>query len=69
MPVDRQENARKAVRAAQVRYERAKSNLDKAGEQRRMSFEVAKEDGLSLADIGQAVGLHRSRVDQILKGK
>jgi DNA-directed RNA polymerase specialized sigma24 family protein len=66
---DAQRKAREDARRSQAKYEKAKGKLDQAGEERRESFQRAKGAGLSLAEIGQAVGLHRSRVDQILRGK
>jgi DNA-directed RNA polymerase specialized sigma24 family protein len=69
MPTDPKQKARDDAKRAQAMYERAKDKLDQAGEERRASFESAKAAGLSLAEIGQAADLHRSRVDQILKRK
>jgi len=56
------------VRRAQVKFERLRSQLDDGREARRQSFEQARAAGLSLADIAKAASLHRSRVDQILRG-
>ncbi len=64
-----QRKARADAKRAQDRYERVKDKLGEAAEERRKGFEQAKAAGLSLAEIGEAVGLHRSRVDQIIKGK
>ncbi len=67
MPDDsKRKAARKAVRAAQKQYERESSAADKA---RRKAFAQAQKEGLSLREIGEEVGLHRSRVAQIIKGK
>jgi DNA-directed RNA polymerase specialized sigma24 family protein len=54
---------------AQGKVERAQGQLDNVREERRESFKQARKAGLSLGEIGKAVGLHRSRVDQILNGK
>lgn len=54
------------VKRAQRDYEH---NVDAAREARRKSFERAQEAGLSLRDIGDAIGLHRGRIWEILKGK
>lgn len=54
------------VKRAQLDYVR---NVDAAREDRRESFERAQKAGLSLRDIGDAVGLHRGRVWEILRGK
>jgi hypothetical protein len=61
--------AREKAVQAQARYERAKTKLVQAGDERRESFKRARDAGLSLGEIGKAVGLHRTRVDQILRGK
>jgi len=57
------------VRKAQVEFERLQVRVEKGREVRRESFERARAAGLSLAEIGKAAKLHRSRVDQILHGK
>lgn len=69
MPDDSKRKARDDARRAQSHYEQEKSKLDRAADGRRKSFERAQAAGLSLAEIAEATGLHRSRVDQILKGK
>jgi len=65
MPQEKAE-ARKAVRAAQKQYERDSAVTQKA---RRKAFAQAQKEGLSLREIGEEVGLHRSRVAQIIKGE
>lgn len=64
-----QQQALREAKKAQAKFERAKAQLDAASKARRESFRQAKDAGLSLAEIGDAVGLHRSRVDQILRGR
>ncbi len=66
MPKDSKEKAIADARRAQLAYER---DIDAAREARRKSFERAQKAGLSLRDIGDAVGLHRSRVGEILRGE
>jgi hypothetical protein len=66
MPTDPKNALRTAVRAAQERYE---SEAEAARTARREAFTEAQQEGLSLRDIGQAVGLHHSRVGQIIEGK
>ncbi|HET7121543.1 MAG TPA: hypothetical protein VFI17_09890 [Solirubrobacterales bacterium] len=63
-----QENAatRKAVRAAQRQFERDAAAAQRA---RRKAFAQAQKEGLSLREIGEEVGLHRSRIAQIIKGE
>jgi hypothetical protein len=57
------------VRKAQAEFERLQARVEKGRDARRESFERARAAGLSLAEIGKAAKLHRSRVDQILHGK
>ena len=63
---DRKEQGRRAAKKAQADYERT---IDKARDSRRAGFEKAQKAGLSLREIGQAVGLHWTTVRQVLKGK
>jgi uncharacterized membrane protein len=58
------EKVRRAVRAAQAKYER---NQDAARKERRKAFADAQKEGLSLRDIGEEVGLHRSRIAEIIR--
>lgn len=58
--------ARKDVRAAQAQFEREQKASHGA---RRKAFAAAQKSGLSLREIGEEVGLHRSRVAQIIAGK
>lgn len=66
---DAREKALAEVRRAQAELEGLQADVQKARALRRKSFERARNAGLSLAEIGRAAGLHRSRVDQILNGK
>jgi predicted DsbA family dithiol-disulfide isomerase len=67
MPDDpKRKAARKAVKAAQLQFDRESAATQKA---RRKAFADGQKAGLSLRDIGDEVGLHRSRVAQIIKGK
>jgi hypothetical protein len=66
---DAKKKARTDARRAQANFERKTAQLDKAVTERRESFQRAADAGLSMAEIGEAVGLHRSRVNNILKGK
>lgn len=66
MTADPKQEAIAEVKRAQRDYER---NVDAAREARRQSFERAQEAGLSLRDIGDAIGLHRGRVWEILRDK
>jgi DNA-directed RNA polymerase specialized sigma24 family protein len=66
MPVDPKDALRASVRQAQERYE---SDTAAAREIRRQAFAKAQADGLSLSEISAEVGLHRSRIGQIIEGK
>lgn len=59
------QKARRAVREAQARFEREQSAAQKA---RRKAFAEAQKAGLTLRDIGEEVGLHHTRVGQIIRG-
>ena len=63
------EKARAEVQRVQSKIERAEGQLEDVRGERRESFKRAREAGLSLVEIGKAANLHRSRVDQILRGK
>jgi DNA-directed RNA polymerase specialized sigma24 family protein len=56
----------KAAQDAQQRYER---DLAATRERRQAAFAKAHQQGLSLSGIARVVGLHRSRVAQIIKGE
>lgn len=66
MPADPRNALRKAVRAAQERYE---GEAEAARRARRETFAEAQRGGLSLSEIAEDVGLHRSRIGQIIEGK
>ena len=61
-----EQKARRAVKAAQAQYEREQAKAQKV---RQKAFADARKAGLSLRQIGNEVGLHRSRVGQIIAGK
>ena len=69
MADEARKKARAEVRRVQGKIERAEGALEAVREERRESFRRARAAGLSLAEIGEAASLHRSRVDQILRGK
>lgn len=62
----KEQKARRAVRDAQAKFER---DQVAAHEARRNTFAKAQKDGLTLRDIGDEVGLHHTRVLQIIRGE
>lgn len=66
-----EQKARRAVRAAQARFEREQEELrearTKSRAKRRESFAQAQEAGLSLRDIGEEIGVHWTRIGEILR--
>lgn len=66
MPDTSTQKARRAVRAAQAQFEREQKASQKA---RRKAFAEAQKAGLTLRDIAEEVGLHHTRVLQIIRGK
>lgn len=67
MPSDPKQKARSELRAAQVAFERAETRRDEASSARRTSFERAQKAGMTLREIGEVVGLHHTRVSEILR--
>jgi DNA-directed RNA polymerase specialized sigma24 family protein len=66
MANDPKQKARAELRRAREDYER---NFASAQEARRESFERAQKAGLSLREIAEEVGLHHTRVREILRGE
>lgn len=66
MPVDTKQQARETLRRARANYER---DAEAAKEARLKAFEEAQAAGLSLREIADEVGLHYSRISEILNGK
>ena len=50
------------------RTEELKRSMDEAKAERQAAFQQAHDAGLSIRQIAAVVGLHPSRVDQVLKG-
>lgn len=63
---DSKEKARKELRRLQGKFER---KVNEAHSERLAGFKRAQEAGLSLREIGEEVGLHWTRVGEILRGK
>jgi hypothetical protein len=66
MPTDPKDVLRASVRAAQDRYD---AESEAAAQARRDAWARAQEEGLTLREIGEAVGLHHTRVGQIIRGE
>lgn len=54
------------VRRAQAKFEGVQDKLAEAREERRESFERAREAGLTLREIGAAADLHLTRVREVI---
>jgi len=61
-----EQKARRAVRDAQAKFERDQGAVQDA---RRKAFAEAQEAGLSLRDIAEEIGLHHTRIRQIIRGE
>ena len=66
MATNSKDSLRASVRAAQDRYE---ADTEAARQARRDAFATAKDHGLTLREIGEEVGLHHTRVSQIIRGE
>jgi DNA-directed RNA polymerase specialized sigma24 family protein len=66
MSTDPKKALRAAVRTAQERYD---TDIEATREARRQAFAKAQTEGLSHSEIAAEVGLHKSRVGQIIEGK
>lgn len=66
MPGDPKKALRNAVADAQERYE---ADTEAAREARRKAFAEARDEGLTMREIGGVVGLHHTRVSQIIRGE
>jgi hypothetical protein len=63
---DAKDKARAEVERAQSKFARVDSQRDHARIVRREAFERAREAGLTLREVGEAAGLHLTRVREIL---
>lgn len=66
MPADRKQRARAEVERAQSKFARLDRQRDQARIARREAFDRAREAGLTLREIGEAAGLHLTRVREVL---
>lgn len=69
MAPDPKKKALEDARRAQAGYEKTQRELDERARTRRESFERAKVAGATLREIGEAVGLHHTRVGQVIRGE
>jgi len=69
MADEARKKARVNVQRAQAKFERAQDKADEARKNRRESFEQARKAGLTLREIGEAAGLHWTRVGNVLGKK
>lgn len=60
------QKARAKVKRAQSRFEKTGREHEDARAARRASFEGARKAGLTLREIGEAAGLHLTRVREVL---
>lgn len=67
MSNDAKQKARSELLKAQARYERSDAERNKAGDSRRESFQRARKAGMTLREIGEVVGMHHTRVGEILR--
>jgi DNA-directed RNA polymerase specialized sigma24 family protein len=58
--------ARRAVKAAQKQFDRESAAANKL---RRKAFTRAQKEGLTLREIAEEVGLHHTRISQIIRGE
>lgn len=63
------QKAREDVRRAQAKLDDAQGKVEEARQARRESFERARKAGLTLREIGEAAGLHWTRVGNVLGKK
>jgi hypothetical protein len=66
VPKDAKVEARAEVQRAQSKFAGVDSERDRARIARREAFERAREAGLTLREIGEAAGLHLTRVREVL---
>lgn len=66
MPKDAKEKARAEVQRAQSKFAHVDNERDQVRVARREAFERAREVGMTLREIGEAAGLHLTRVREVL---
>jgi hypothetical protein len=66
MAADSKRKALANAQRAQAKFEKTQEQIDRDRESRRECFARAQEAGATLREIGDAVGLHWTRVGNIL---
>jgi DNA-directed RNA polymerase sigma subunit (sigma70/sigma32) len=69
MSGDAKQKALQGARRAQGRFEKTQKQLDQHRQVRRASFEQARKAGATLREIGEATGLHWTRIREIVSGR
>lgn len=69
MPKDAKQKALQDAHRSQTRFEKTQKQLDQDGQIRRASFKQAQEAGATLREIGEATGLHWTRIREIVSGR
>jgi uncharacterized protein (UPF0335 family) len=69
MTEEAKRKARAELRSAQAAFERAEAQRARISTARRETFERAQAAGLTLREIGEVVGLHHTRVGEILRSE
>jgi hypothetical protein len=66
---DPKQKALQDARRVQARFEKTQKQLEESGLARRESFARARKAGATMREIGDEVGLHHTRVGQIIRGE
>jgi hypothetical protein len=69
MPPDPKRKALADAQRAQTKFEKTQEQINRDGESRRESFTRARDAGATLREIAEAVGLHWTRVREIVSGR
>lgn len=69
MPKDAKQKALQDAHSAQARLAKTQEQLDQDSQTRRGSFKRAQEAGATLREIGEATGLHWTRIREIVSGR
>jgi DNA-directed RNA polymerase sigma subunit (sigma70/sigma32) len=69
MAEDSKQRALHDARRAQATFEKTREQMARHGRDRQERFQRAKETGATLREIGEAVGLHWTRIREIVSGR